>query len=142
MIYQIAYWSKAKIPLSQSELTQLAEHAKADNLTHKITGFLLYGHHTFFQIIEGNYEQVAALYQKISADNRHHQLEKIGEWCVAERQYSNWAMGFAQLAHPNQYHNYQNLHNWRSEQLTQNKDAMRRLLLEYANLHQLTSKIV
>lgn len=122
--------------MSQSELTQLAEHAKGYNFAQKVTGFLLYGNHTFFQIIEGTYPQVQSLYQKISTDNRHHQLQKIGEWCMPERQYSHWAMGFEQLANPNDYQNYQYLSSWRSEQLTQNKDAMRRLLLEHANLHQ------
>ncbi len=134
MIYQIAYWSKASLPMSQSELKKLELQCLSNNQGSDVTGYLLYGHHTFFQFIEGPYKAVQALYQEILGDKRHFDVKKIGEWCMPERQFANWAMGFTVLDNPEVYANYHHLLNWRSTELVHNKDAMRRLLLEFSNL--------
>lgn len=137
LIYQIAYWSKASIPMSQHALNNLAANARHNNKQANITGFLLYGDNTFFQIIEGQYSDVERLYQKICLDDRHHSPKKIGEWCLDTRQFNHWAMGFEQLSKPTCINQFAYLDRWRENTLTKDKFAMRRLLLSYANIAEL-----
>ncbi|MCU4674803.1 BLUF domain-containing protein [Catenovulum sp. 2E275] len=137
MIYQIAYWSKAALPMSQNELNKLQTTSQINNQNKGITGLLLYANHTFFQLIEGPYQAVAELYQIIAQDQRHYDLTLIGQWTTPQRQFTNWDMVLKQLPPPADYPGFQHLTHWRDNELTKNKDALRRLLISYSNLSDL-----
>ena len=56
------------------------------------TGLLLFARGGFLQALEGEHDQVAEVFARISNDQRHHGIEIITDCEVTTRQFGNWAM--------------------------------------------------
>ncbi len=97
-MYYLVYTSAAKRKFSDKELEELLTVARDNNVRDGITGMLLYGKGIFMQALEGgSKEQVAQVYEKISADPRHNFVMKLKEGEQDKAQFSNWSMGFQKL---------------------------------------------
>ncbi len=102
-MYYTIYVSQAKRPMDVSELEQLLQKSRAWNTSKALTGLLIYryssegksGH--FIQMLEGDKEEVHALYDKIKIDKRHHTVLKLNEGTIEKRMFSEWAMGFKNI---------------------------------------------
>jgi len=77
MRYAICYVSTAKTYLSRTEISRILSSSETSNNQEDITGLLLYSEGNFFQIIEGNREQIMELYKCIENDPRHFNLIKL-----------------------------------------------------------------
>ena len=97
MIYQLMYLSDAVGSFSNSELETLLEKARTFNEPRGITGCLIYGNGKFIQFIEGDKEQVLALYEKIEKDSRHQNVLLYQPAVSANRLFEEWSMGFKTL---------------------------------------------
>ncbi len=90
---RIIYISKLSPNISQQEIQKIADISSRNNEKKHITGVLLHLGGLFFQVIEGEIEQVESLYHKILVDNRHMDMLCLkAEYDVKERLYPNWAM--------------------------------------------------
>lgn len=65
---------------------------QANNLRDGITGFLYDGNGLFFQYIEGNSTELNALYDRIQADPRHHNIITIANKPIDDRFYRDWSL--------------------------------------------------
>jgi hypothetical protein len=50
------------------------------------------------QVIEGEEEVVASLYQHIARDSRHQHLLKLADKAIAQRMFADWSMAFDAVA--------------------------------------------
>jgi hypothetical protein len=91
------YASLAMPQLKESELPLLLEQARSANAKVNLTGMLLYIDGSFFQVLEGEGEAVNAVYAKIEHDPRHTRVTQIINEPIAERDFSEWTMGFSVL---------------------------------------------
>lgn len=92
------YTSAARSPsFGRKELDELLAISRANNAAHGVTGILLFDKGSFFQILDGERETVAALYTKIAADPRHIRINKIMVEPIAERDFAEWTMGHVEL---------------------------------------------
>ncbi|MHA7059872.1 BLUF domain-containing protein [Aquimarina sp. M1] len=73
----ISYVSTANQSLTNSDINELFEYVKHYNTDQNITGILMYSDGNFFQVIEGEKEQIQQLYKKIQLDSRHYNVIKI-----------------------------------------------------------------
>ena len=90
---RIVYISRLSPNTLQKEIQKIAEVSSQNNKKIQITGILLCLGDFFFQVIEGEIEQVELLYRKILADTRHTDILCLKtEYDVTERLYPNWAM--------------------------------------------------
>ena len=96
-LVHIIYSSTAAYHFSSSELLDLLTQARTKNHIMNITGILLYIKRDFFQILEGNSEQVNILFNTIMKDKRHHNIIKIIEESIPNRTFDEWNMGFADV---------------------------------------------
>ena len=99
-LYRMVYVSSATQLFTKPQLVTLLERARAANQGRGITGMLLYKDGNFIQLIEGARDQVRALYARIAKDERHRGIEVVFEGDVTERLFSEWSMGFRDLADP------------------------------------------
>jgi hypothetical protein len=76
-------------------LDDILRVSKRNNMRDGITGILMYHDNLFFQVIEGNQGGVEALWKRIQQDSRHGSVALMWSGEVAERSFSDWAMGFA-----------------------------------------------
>ena len=62
------------------------------NPRHGITGVLCHGNGVFLQALEGDREEVNALYRAISRDARHHELVLLQFEEIVQRDFPGWSM--------------------------------------------------
>lgn len=97
---RITYMSRLTVPLSDAELEEIGAISGRNNQQKNITGVLIYFGELFFQIIEGEDETLAELYEKILADPRHTDIVCLKtEPDIAERHFPEWSMTTINLDH-------------------------------------------
>lgn len=97
---RITYMSRLAIPMSDAELEEIRAKSSQNNQQKNITGVLIYFGDLFFQIIEGDNDKLAELYEKILADPRHTDIVCLKtEPDVAERYFPEWSMTTINLDH-------------------------------------------
>lgn len=92
------YSSAATREFTPAELADLLKKAREFNELHDLTGMLLYAEGSFFQVLEGPEEVVAALYENIEKDKRHEQVTKIIVEPIHKRSFAEWTMGFSNVS--------------------------------------------
>lgn len=100
-MYYIIYSSYATKPCNDEDLTELLVPSRQRNLFTGVTGVLFYSEGKFIQLIEGSETNIKTLYEKLSADPRHHnlQLHKQGE--MAKRLFPDWTMAIKPISADN-----------------------------------------
>jgi hypothetical protein len=97
-LHELIYVSLADHAMTPDELRALLAQARIHNREHGITGLLIYRDREFMQLIEGEQDEVLALYRHIENDPRHRQMYRIWEGPIAKRSCQDWAMGYAEPA--------------------------------------------
>lgn len=90
MFLTISYISSVSEKLTNEDIETLFIDTKEFNNVNDIRGILLYSDQTFFQIIEGQYDVIKSLFDKIQQDYRHYNILKILETKSTERRYSRF----------------------------------------------------
>lgn len=93
----LVYSSAATRCFDRDSLVQLLTFARNFNDSHGLTGMLLYDDESFFQILEGDPDELHALYERIEHDNRHAQIIKLIEMRINKRTFARWSMGYAKV---------------------------------------------
>jgi Sensors of blue-light using FAD len=88
----LAYRSRARAPQNRSSLARLVEGSQARNKVHGITGQLVYEDQRFFQWLEGPAEEVAKLWSSIKHDERHGDIEVLGNQQIPARFFGDWSL--------------------------------------------------
>lgn len=103
MIKQLVYVSQASRNLLDSqnsikfELNTICTKARELNGSIAVTGILLYKSGHFLQVLEGSGIVLKRLYEKISKDPRHCEVEQLAMIESEHRLFENWNMGLVNL---------------------------------------------
>ncbi len=97
-MYQLLYTSKAVNPFKDDEIAKLLDIARLNNSKKSITGMLLYCNGNFIQVLEGNEQLVGELFDGISKDPRHTDINKVLENNIVQPQFPDWSMGYKFLS--------------------------------------------
>lgn len=90
---RITYISRISQPLSMEEIETIGVLSGQNNIQANITGLLVYFEKLFFQIIEGDDDEVDQLFMKIGQDPRHNDILKLKtEYGITERLFPTWFM--------------------------------------------------
>ena len=99
-LYHLIYESRATQPFSDLDLLGLLRHSRGYNAQRGLTGLLLYAADgRFLQVLEGEREEVDALYQRIRQDARHTACMALLAGPLATRRFAEWRMGFRATRH-------------------------------------------
>ncbi len=99
-MYFLTYVSSAVTPFSRTELADLLAKSNENNARLGISGMLLYKDGNMMQVLEGEEQDVRALYAKIGRDPRHHGLIILLQGKLAAREFAGWSMAFRDLSGP------------------------------------------
>lgn len=94
----LIYSSAAVESFNQADLKLLLEISRRNNAPRGITGMLLYREGRFLQYLEGAPAAVAAVYDHIERDQRHHSVQTINSGQLPKRIFPEWSMGYRNLA--------------------------------------------
>jgi hypothetical protein len=92
-LINLVYVSHAVDGFTPAGLVELLYESRANNDRLGITGFLVYRHQTFIQILEGPRTVVHELYERIAADARHNEIRLLLEEEIPSRRFEQWSMG-------------------------------------------------
>ena len=98
MLIQLIYSSTASHSFGETDLIDLLRKSRSNNARTGITGMLLYTNGAFFQVLEGEAENVDALAAKIGQDPRHSGLITIIREPIPNRAFGEWTMGYASVS--------------------------------------------
>ena len=93
----LIYGSTATHRMTETELIQILETARRNNVKENITGMLLYDDGNFLQVLEGEEKPVTSSFNKISQDTRHNSVMVYVKKSIESRQFDDWAMGFVDV---------------------------------------------
>lgn len=94
-LIRVIYISSATPEFREYEIAELLKQARSANAKRGLTGMLLYIGGSFFQVLEGEAENVDSVYAAISRDKRHMRVTLIIREPIAEREFTEWTMGFS-----------------------------------------------
>lgn len=96
-MHELIYISAARRLFDSGQLAGLLEQARRNNAKLGVTGILLYEGGSFIQVLEGDQDAVEALYQRVSADDRHYRVQRLRERPIKTRSFADWTMGFVAI---------------------------------------------
>lgn len=91
---RLIYISTARTVLQKPELDGILRVSRRNNQAVDVTGLLVVGGRRFLQVLEGSSESVMKTYDRIKADDRHFAAVILSDREIAERSFSEWAMGY------------------------------------------------
>ena len=127
---QLIYISTAARRVSVDDLQAILLTSIQHNSKKNITGLLLYDQGTFCQALEGDAEDVHALFSKILEDERHTNVIKIFDDEIMVRDFSSWSMNCINLEHydKKQINGFKDfseaIHNWNFVNPLQAKEVL------------------
>ena len=90
---RLVYASASSAALTSAELDEIASQARKNNAADDVTGLLLYGDHSFFQVLEGPTDRIEKLKQRIWNDPRHRGISSLQDKTIDTATFSEWSMG-------------------------------------------------
>ena len=93
-VYHLCYLSTACDNLDINDFKEIVAAAQSHNEECGVTGILIYCNKHFFQILEGDKEDVLSIYSRLLVDYRHDNLIKLQEGFIPKRQFEEWSMAF------------------------------------------------
>ncbi|MDQ1215103.1 diguanylate phosphodiesterase [Pantoea anthophila] len=97
MLTTIIYRSHISDDFPVRTLPEMVDHASEINTAHDVTGILLFNGTHFFQLLEGPETGVQAVYQRICADRRHHNVVELMRDYAPSRRFGNAGMSLFDL---------------------------------------------
>ena len=96
--YRLVYASRGAIAhghgVLEAELRRILESSRRGNPLVQVTGALLFNIDAFAQVLEGHYEAVNTLFEKIAKDKRHRNSVILEAVPVERRAFAHWSMGY------------------------------------------------
>ena len=99
-MYRLVYVSTAQDSVDASQIGDILDVSESNNHERMITGFLAHNGRHFMQALEGDREEVKAIYERIVADHRHFGVVQIIGENISERAFPEWAMNYFRVDDP------------------------------------------
>ena len=96
----IIYKSEAVEGFDIPKIYKMLSIARDSNSENRITGCLVYHKQQFMQLIEGPEKEVNALFERIKSDDRHTNIQFLGQHELEDRLFDQWSMAFHDFGDP------------------------------------------
>jgi Sensors of blue-light using FAD len=98
ILSRLFYASTATEHYSPLEIGDILEACRRNNPTLNVTGMLFFGNGYFLQCLEGSRANVNTIYHKITADQRHTDIQLLEFKEVGTRYFADWTMKYVRSA--------------------------------------------
>ena len=93
-MYRLVYVSTARDELAANEIGNILDVSQSNNHERYITGFLAHNGRHFMQALEGAYDEVRDIYDRIVSDDRHYGVIQILGETIEKRAFPEWSMNY------------------------------------------------
>lgn len=90
MLRRLAWSSVPSASFSAAGLEEIVARARRNNERHHISGMMLFTDAHFLGVLEGAEWDLANLWQKLGRDERHRDLQCIGDVLCGDRWFPKW----------------------------------------------------
>ena len=97
-LHELIYVSIVGATVNAKVVAAIASHARTANKSLGITGVLVFDGERFCQFLEGGRKQVVKLFERISVDDRHVDVDMVHQGPIESRHFQRFAMGYAYLS--------------------------------------------
>jgi hypothetical protein len=94
-LIRVVYVCSTTVGINEHEILRLLKQARIANRKQDVSGMLLYIGGFFLQTLEGEPAMVDAVSGTIFRDKPRMRLTQMARESIAEREFSEWTMGFA-----------------------------------------------
>ena len=94
----LIYHSVSNNTMSVKELSLFLTSVRNKNIRLNVTGILFYHRGNIMQIIEGEYDTIIELFERIKLDAMHTDIVKLVDFPISKRSYNDWSMAFQQFS--------------------------------------------
>jgi hypothetical protein len=94
----LTYTSRARLDLSDKDLSDIHESARHLNALDGVTGLLVFDGVRFLQIIEGPEDSIDKLVERLRRDRRHSAFEIRDEHVIDSRSFPDWSMELVRVS--------------------------------------------
>ena len=119
-MYELIYISVATKHMDESDLSRILNVARGFNAKNNITGMLIYAEREFVQLLEGEKEDVLALYNKIKNDARHSGVKLFHQGDIETRTFKKWSMAYQSITKDDEICQLPGIEKWQSGELPLN----------------------
>lgn len=93
-IFHLVYISEAAEDISYTDIRDILDVSRRNNIQEAVTGLLIFREGHFLQLLEGDEKSVRNVLGKILLDDRNYSLRVLIEAEGEKRLFANWAMAF------------------------------------------------
>lgn len=93
-IFHLVYISEAAEDISYTDIRDILDVSRRNNVQDDVTGLLIFREGHFLQLLEGSEKSVRKTLGKILLDDRNYSLRVLIETQGDQRLFANWAMAF------------------------------------------------
>jgi hypothetical protein len=93
-LFEIIYTSLARESTHVEDVANILASSETNNRALAITGLLLCDGDRYIQILEGEQKDIELLFDTISQDIRHDNLELLHKGEILDRSFENWRMAY------------------------------------------------
>lgn len=93
-MYRLVYVSTAREGLGTEDIGRILDVSQSNNHERYLTGFLAHNGKHFMQALEGDYDEVREIFDRILTDERHQGVVQILGESIHERAFPEWAMNY------------------------------------------------
>jgi hypothetical protein len=97
-VYHVVYVSRETRPFGPVDAEEVLSQARAFNASRGVTGLLVHAAGSFLQVLEGERDDVEAVFARVVASSRHEEVLRTPPVAVPARVFPEWSMGFAHAA--------------------------------------------
>lgn len=104
--FRLIYCSKSALDCAAdpAELNRILAISRRNNAAAGVTGALIYNDGLFAQTLEGSFDAVQTVFERIQSDLRHDDIVVLQAEAVDDRLFSSWAMAQAEPENPTRVH--------------------------------------
>lgn len=92
---ELIYYSYPIKTFRESDISRMLTQVRPKNHAMDVTGMLLYANEQFLQVLEGRKKDVNQIFQSISHDARHYDVNLISVRNIQQRSFERWDMAFS-----------------------------------------------
>lgn len=93
-MYRLVYVSTARESLNTEDIGRILDVSQSNNHERYLTGFLVHNGRNFMQALEGAYDEVREIFDRILLDDRHEGVVQILGEKIDKRAFPDWAMNY------------------------------------------------
>ena len=120
----VCYISNKSEHVNKKDIQEIFETTQKNNKSRNITGILLYLENSFFQVLEGDRQELVAVFNTIEMDDRHENIFVVIDKPIDKQTFKDYKSGFSIVKNSEDLQNLNKYLNETSTSIEESKNIL------------------